>query len=78
MIRHALRIAGGIAVPFIVGEALDWPLAFLSSVLALQLLASRQPPPTRCRLAAVASIAIAFFWLSIDRCGAFVSGFVHV
>src|ERR1700694_738158 len=61
-IRHALRIAGGVAVPFVVGEALGWPLAFLSSVLALQVLASRQPPPTLLGgAAAVAAIAIAFF-----------------
>jgi hypothetical protein len=60
--RHALRIAGGVAVPFIVGEALGWPLAFLSSVLAMQLLASRQPPLTLLGgAAAVAAIAIAFF-----------------
>jgi hypothetical protein len=62
VIRHALRIAGGVAVPFIAGEALDVPLAFLSSVLALQLLASRQPPLTLLAgAAAVAAIAIAFF-----------------
>jgi Protein of unknown function (DUF2955)/Fusaric acid resistance protein-like len=62
VVAHALRIAGGVAVPFIVGEALGWPLAYLSSVLALQLLASRQPPPTLLAGgAAVAAIAIAFF-----------------
>ncbi len=60
--RHALRIAGGVAVPFIVGEALDWPLAFLASVLALQLLASRTPPlKLAAGIVAVAAIAVAFF-----------------
>jgi len=61
-IAYALRMAGGLAVPFIVGETLDRPLAFLASVLALQLLASRQPPfKLVAGIVAVAAMAIAFF-----------------
>jgi hypothetical protein len=53
--RHALRMAGGIALPFVTGEALDWDLPFIAPVFALQLLAVRRPAPTIA--AAVASIA---------------------
>ena len=41
--RHALRIAGGLSLPLIAGEALGWSLPFLGSIFALQLLAVRRP-----------------------------------
>ena len=60
--RHALRIAGGIAVPFVVGEALGWDLPFIASILAVLMLAGNQPPPKPAvAIASVLGIAIAFF-----------------
>ena len=59
--RHALRIAGGVALPFIVGEALGWSASFIASVFALQLLAVRQPPlKLPAALATVGVLAAAF------------------
>jgi hypothetical protein len=59
--RHALRIAGGVALPFMVGEALGWPAPFLASIFALQLLAVRQAPLTLlAALANTAALAAAF------------------
>ena len=59
--RHALRIAGGIALPFIVGEALGWSAPFMASIFALQLLAVRQPPmKLPAALVTVAALAVAF------------------
>lgn len=59
--RHALRVAGGIALPFVVGEALDWSLPFVASMFALQLLAVRRPAPTF--VSGCASLAA--FWLAL-------------
>jgi hypothetical protein len=60
--RHALRIAGGIALPFVIGEALGWDLPFIASILAVLMLAGRQPAPTlAAAIASVVGIAIAFF-----------------
>jgi len=59
--RHALRIAGAIALPFFAGEVLGWSMPFLGSIFALQLLAARQPPLTlRAALASVLGIGAAF------------------
>jgi hypothetical protein len=58
--RHALRMAGGIALPFVVGEALDWELPFIASTFALQLLAVRRPAPTLAAgLVSIAGLCIA-------------------
>lgn len=60
-IRHALRIAGGVALPQIVGEALGGSAPFVASVFALQLLAVRQAPLTLpAALVTVAVLAAAF------------------
>jgi hypothetical protein len=53
--RHALRLAGGIALPFVVGEALGWDVPFLASIFAFQLLAVPKPPLTL--LAALITVA---------------------
>ena len=59
--RHALRIAGAVALPFVAGELLGWSMPFLASIFALQLVAARQAPPTlRAALAAVIGIGAAF------------------
>lgn len=59
--RHALRIAGAVALPFVAGEVLGWSMPFLASIFALQLVGARQPPPTlRAALAAVLGIGAAF------------------
>src|SRR6266404_1947054 len=59
--RHTLRMAGSIALPFVVGEALEWTLPFIASIFALQLLAVRRPPPTLVAgLASIAGLCIAF------------------
>jgi hypothetical protein len=59
--RHALRIAGGIALPFVVGEMLGWSAPFMASIFALQLLAVRQPPlKLPAALVTVAALAAAF------------------
>jgi len=59
--RHALRVAGAIALPFLAGELLGWSMPFLGSIFALQLVGPRQPPPTmRAALAAVLGIGAAF------------------
>jgi len=59
--RHALRIAGAVALPFLAGEVLGWRMPFLGSIFALQLVGARQPPPTlRAALAAVLGIGAAF------------------
>lgn len=58
--RHALRMAGGIALPFVVWEALDWELSFIASNFALQLLAVRRPAPTfAAGLVSIAGLCIA-------------------
>jgi uncharacterized membrane protein YccC len=60
--RHALRIAAGITVPFVVGEALGWNLPFVASIFALLMLAEKQPVPTLAKaIASVVGIAAAFF-----------------
>jgi hypothetical protein len=54
-------MAGSIALPFVVGEALEWTLPFIASIFALQLLAVRRPPPTLVAgLASIAGLCIAF------------------
>jgi len=59
--QHALRIAGGVALPFVVGEVLGWSGYFLASIFALQLLAVRQPPlKLPAALVTVAALAAAF------------------
>lgn len=59
--RHALRIAVGIAVPFLIGEALVWDLPFIASIFALLLLSARKPAPTpAAAVASVLGIAFAF------------------
>lgn len=59
--RHAYRVAGAVALPFVAGEALGWSMPFLASIFALQLVAARQPPLTlRAALAAVLGIGAAF------------------
>jgi hypothetical protein len=59
--RHALRIAGGIALPFVVGETLGWDAPFMAATFALQLLAVRQAPLTlRLALVTVGGLAAAF------------------
>jgi hypothetical protein len=59
--QHALRIAGAVALPFVIGEVLGWSMPFLGSIFALQLVGARQPPPTlRAALAAVLGIGAAF------------------
>jgi hypothetical protein len=59
--QHALRVAGAIALPFIVGEILGWEMPFMASIFALQLVAMRQPPlALRAAIAAVIGIAAAF------------------
>jgi hypothetical protein len=59
--RHALRIAGAVALPFVAGELLGWSMPFLASIFALQLVGTRQPPPTlRAAIAAVIGIGAAF------------------
>jgi hypothetical protein len=61
-VRHALRIAAGMAVPFVVGEALGWDLPFIASIFALMMLAGKQAAPTlAAAIASVLGIAIAFF-----------------
>jgi hypothetical protein len=59
--RHALRIAGGVALPLVAGEVLGWSAPFLASVFALLLLAARQPPlKLPAALVTVAVLAAAF------------------
>lgn len=59
--KHALRIAVGVTVPFVIGEALDWDLPFIASIFALLLLSARKPAPTpAAALASVLGIAFAF------------------
>jgi hypothetical protein len=60
--RHVLRLAGGITLPFVVGEALGWRIPFVASIFALQLLAVAKPPPTlRAGVVSVAALGAAFF-----------------
>src|SRR4051812_32815494 len=62
LIRHSLRIAGGIVLPFVIGEALGWNLPFMASIFALLLLAENRPAPTiAAAIGSVLGIAIAFF-----------------
>ncbi len=59
--RHALRIAGGMAIPFVIGEALGWDLPFIASIFALMMLSTKQPPlKLAAAIASVAGIAAAF------------------
>jgi hypothetical protein len=59
--RHAYRVAGAVALPLVLGEALGWSMPFLASIFALQLVGARQAPPTlRAALAAVLGIGAAF------------------
>jgi hypothetical protein len=58
--RHAYRIAGGVALPFVAGEALGGDVPFLASIFALMLLAPPRPPAPRAALAGVLGIGVAF------------------
>lgn len=65
-VRHAQRLALAIALPFLLGEALDFAIPFLGSVLALQLLAPRgAPPKPKAAVAGVLAlgVALAFAWV---------------
>lgn len=80
--RHAFRIAGGIAVPFIAGEILGWDLPFIASIFAVMLLATRQPAlKPGAALGSVAGIALAFLsalvlaHLTLAHPVTFVTGF---
>jgi hypothetical protein len=80
--RHALRIAGGIAVPLVVGELLDWDLPFIASVFAVLLLATPQPPmKVGAGVASVLGMAAVFFFalvlthLTLATPATFIVGF---
>ena len=80
--RHALRIAGGIAVPFAVGELLDWDLPFIASVFAVLLLATPQPPMkvgaavvSVLGMAAVFFVALVLTHLTLPTPATFIVGF---
>lgn len=82
MTRHALRVAGGIAVPFVCGELLDWDLPFIASVFAVMLLSTRQPPmKIGAAVASVLGMALAFFaalvltQLTLSHPPSFIVGF---